>query len=304
MSNGEKTILVVGATGQQGGSVARALQADGWRVRALVRDPASPGAKGLSAIGIETVRGDFNDPASLAVAVAGVYGVFSAQPSSGQPQYGLTDADETRFGIALADAAHRAGVAHLVHNSVAGVGPDTGVGHFSAKWDVEEHIRGLPITSTVLRPAAFMEILLLPHFGLAEGTLSFFMRPGRPMQFIAVEDIGRIVAKVFADPAAFAGAAFDIAGDSLTGAELAERLSAATGRPIAYQLFPDAVLRDAPLLARLVELVESGPAAGGADLAALRRLHPGLLTFERWLQGSGQAALAALFPDRTGTQHR
>src|SRR5690554_6350854 len=119
MSNGEKTILVVGATGQQGGSVARALRAYGWRVRALVRDPASPGAKGLSAIGIETVRGDFSDPASLAAAVAGVYGVFSAQPSSGQPQYGLTDADEARFGIALADAAHRAGVAHLVHNSVA-----------------------------------------------------------------------------------------------------------------------------------------------------------------------------------------
>ncbi|MCI4655907.1 NmrA/HSCARG family protein [Sphingomonas aquatilis] len=294
MENLDRVILVLGATGQQGGSVTRALTEDGWAVRALVRDPTSERALALSAIGVETVAGNLGDLDSLKAAAAGAYGVFSVQPSSGQPEYGVTDEDEARFGASVAEAAQDAGVEHLVYSSVAGAGPGTGIGHFESKWRVEEHVRGLPLDWTVLRPTAFMEILLWPQFGLAERELTFFMLPNREMQFIAVEDIGRIAAKVFADRAAFRNQTFEIAGDSATGDDLAEKIGTAIGRRITYRRFPDPLLRDAPWLARLVELVEQGPAAGHADLDNLRSLHPGLLTFDAWLNKSGGALISSL----------
>ncbi|HEX8538135.1 MAG TPA: NmrA family NAD(P)-binding protein, partial [Cystobacter sp.] len=194
-----RTILVLGATGQQGGATARALVRDGWRVRALVREPASPRARALE--GVELVAGDMGDAGALAAAMAGAYGVFSVQPSSAQPQYGVTDQEEERLGIAVADAAGRAGVAHLVYSSVAWLGPDTGVGHFESKWRIEEHIRRSRLPATIVRPVTFMELLLEPHFGLTQGHLHFFTRPEQPLQLISVADIGRLVARVFADPA-------------------------------------------------------------------------------------------------------
>src|SRR5689334_17917978 len=130
----DETVLVFGATGQQGGSTARALVAEGWRVRALVRDPAKEAAKALEALGVELVRGDMRDRDSLARAVNGAYGVFSMQPSSGQPEQGVTDDDERSFGVTIADLSRAAGVRHLVYSSVAGLTGDTGVGHFHSKW--------------------------------------------------------------------------------------------------------------------------------------------------------------------------
>jgi uncharacterized protein YbjT (DUF2867 family) len=101
-----KTILVLGATGQQGGSVARALRARGWDVKALVRDVNAERATALGLRGIHLVQGDYTDMASIATAMAGAYGVFSVQPSSGQGiAYGVTDEDETRYGKAIAHMA-------------------------------------------------------------------------------------------------------------------------------------------------------------------------------------------------------
>ncbi len=80
----ENVILVFGATGQQGGAVASALLADGWSVRALVRDLKAPKARETASLNIEVVQGDFNDEASIRSAMTGVYGVFSVQPRSGR----------------------------------------------------------------------------------------------------------------------------------------------------------------------------------------------------------------------------
>lgn len=101
----------------------------------------------------------------------GAYGVFSVQPSSGQgAAYGVSDAQEVRYGTAVADAAVAAGVRHLVYSSANAAGPTpTGVGHFDTKSAIEAHVRGLPIVSTVVRPSAFMEILTLPGLGLDAG---------------------------------------------------------------------------------------------------------------------------------------
>ncbi|KMO38220.1 NmrA/HSCARG family protein [Methylobacterium aquaticum] len=288
-----RTVLVLGATGQQGGAVAAALRANGWSVRALVRDPDGGKAKRLSSTGVDVIRGDLDDPASVQAAIVGVHGVFSVQPSSGQgPTYGVTDEQEIRWGKRIADVALAAGVQHLVYSSVNAVGRGpTGMGHFDSKFAIEEHIRGLDLRSTIVRPAAFMELLMLPGMGLDHGYFSFFLRPEQVAQVIAVQDIGAIVAAAFAAPDHFAGRTIEIAGDEVTGAQLGEALSRAAGRTITYLRFPDDVLAGNAFLGRLAALVDDGRLAGNADIDALRREFGRLTRFDEWLSGPGKPLL-------------
>ncbi|MET0403583.1 MAG: NmrA/HSCARG family protein [Cystobacter sp.] len=277
-----RTILVLGATGQQGGATARALVRDGWRVRALVRDPASPRARALE--GVERVRGDMEDAGALAEAMAGVHGVFSVQPSSGQQKYGVTDQDEERLGIAVADAAARAGVAHLVYASVAWLGPDTGVGHFESKWRIEEHIRRSGQPATLVRPAMFMEELLGPGFGLTQGQFHFIMQPEQPLQLIAVADIGRVVARVFAHPARHLGQTLELVGDELTGPAIATVFGRVRGIEARYARLPAEALASNDLMRRLTDFADRRGMTNRADPAMLRELVPDLLSFEAWLR--------------------
>ena len=288
-----KAALVFGATGQQGGSVAAALRAEGWHVRALVRDLAAEKAKALQSSGVEIIQGDLADATSIEKAMSGVYGVFSVQPSSGQGEvYGVSDEDEVRYGKLVADAAARVGVQHLVYSSVAAVNSaKTGMGHFDSKAEVEEHVRGVGIPYTIVRPTSFMEILMLPGQGLDQGMFFSILRPGQSMQFIAVEDIGRIVAGVFAKPDRYASKTFTIAGDAVTADTLQEKLSRAAGTQITYMRIPDEVLEQNALLGGLARLLDEGPLAGDADLQLLRREFPGLLNMDQWLQGPGNPLL-------------
>ena len=291
----QRSVLVFGATGQQGGAVAAALRRMGRSVRALVRDPGSVKAQALAAAGVELLPGDLGDPASIAAAMKGVSGVFSVQPSSGQgAAYGVTDEQEVRYGITIADLALAQGVEHLVYTSVnaAGQGP-TGMGHFDSKTRVEAYIRSLPLRSTIVRPAAFMELLLLPGMGLDQGVFTFFLRPDQQGQIIAAEDIGRIVARIFTDPERFGGRTIEIAGDVVTGRALGEHLTHAAGRPMAYQRFPDDLLAQNAFLSRLAALIDDGRLAGHADLAALEAEFGRLLRFEDWLAGAGKPLLEA-----------
>lgn len=289
MTDSKNPILVFGATGQQGGSVVTALLQAGWPVRALVRDPASAKAAALRAAGATLLRGGFDDTAAMRAAMQGAHAVFSVQPSS--PGGAITDADEIRYGIAVADLAAETGIRHLIYSSGSAVrDAPTGMAHFDTKSRIEAHIRALPIAATIVRPATFMELLVMPGFGLDQGRFTFFNHRDQPMQFLAVEDIGRFVAAILADPARFAGHTLELAGDSLTGAEMEAAFTAAAGRPIRHQRFPDDVLRANPFLAKLTALVDQGPLAGHADLAALRRLNPRMRSFQAWLAGPGRAA--------------
>ncbi len=288
-------VLVFGATGQQGGAVAAALKAKGWPVRALVRDPNSTKAQQLSLSGVDVIRGDLDDPTSIRAAMSGAYGVFSVQPSSGQgAAHGITDEQEVRWGMTIADVAAAQRVGHLVYTSVnaAGKGP-TGMGHFDSKSEIEAHIRSLDLCSTIVRPASFMELLMLPGMGLDQGYFSFFLRPDQRGQVIAVRDVGTIVASIFADPGRFTGQTIEIAGDEVTGAELGDKLSRAAGKPITYLRFPDSVLKENDFLGRLASLVDDGRIAGSADIAALRQDFGSLTSFDGWLAGPGRPLLQA-----------
>lgn len=276
----EKQVLVAGATGGQGGAVARSLLDRGWAVRALVRDPEKPASKQLEALGAELAEGDLDDPASLREAARGAHGVFSVQAAD------LLNPDpqtEIRQGRNLAEAAASADASHLVYSSVGAVGRGSSVSHFDTKEQIEAHIGSLDIPTTVLRPVFFMEnwSYMLPQSENGERVGPFALGPDAPLQMIALEDVGRIAADVFASPDEFAGAVVEIAGDELTPTEIAEVFTRVDGVPTRFTHQPIEELRSfSEELAKMFAwLNETGYQA---DIPSLRERHPGLLNLETW----------------------
>lgn len=286
MSNSPE-FLVFGATGQQGGVVARALRAAGREVRAFIRNPQSDKAKALAAEGITLAVGDLFDRASIDRAMTGIRGVFSVQTSS--PSGLVTDEQEVAQGKAIADSAVAAGVAHLVYSSGGAAGKGhTGMGHFDSKSRIEDHIRSLPIAATITRPASFMEMLMLPGMGLNTGVFTFFMQRGQSMQMIALDDLGRINAQILRQPERYAGQALELSGQDVTGEYLEEAFSRAAGGPVRYQRFSEEFLAGNDFLRRLTALVDDGVVAGVADIPTLEREFGPMLTLDQWLSGPGK----------------
>jgi hypothetical protein len=149
------------------------------------------------------------------------------------------------------------------------------------------------MTTTIIRPMIFMEMLVRPGFGLDEGRLVSLIRPDHSIQLTAVEDIGRFVAAVFADKPRFGGKTLKIASDGLTGHELEVARSEAAGRPVTYERFPDDVLAANADLAHMAKSLEDGPLAERVDLKLMREINPALLTFRAWLAGDGRKPLDA-----------
>jgi uncharacterized protein YbjT (DUF2867 family) len=288
-------ILVLGATGQQGGATARHLIARGTHIRALVRATDTPAATALKDAGAELVLGDMADIGSLTSAMTGVSGVFSVQPPT---------SDEIQLGTTVADAAATTGIDHLVYTSVAGVDRADGIGSWSSKRHIEQHIRALGLPTTFLQPVKFMENLLSPRvLDAASGLLTEPWDPDTPTQVIAVDDIAAFAGLAFADPSTYAGQALEIAGDELSHKDMVTEMAAATGQAITYNhLTQEALAEQHPELAATyraaLDFVEKN---GGwhADIPALRVIHPGLMTFRAWLARTGAARINALF-GRTG----
>lgn len=286
MTDDKRPVLVIGATGRQGGSVTQALLKGGWPVRALVLDATGTASLRLRKAGIELVQGSFEDRDTVRAAMTDAYGVFSMLPGN------LTAADEVRHGVAIADIAAETGIGHFVYSSGASVGDElTGVPRFDAKPRIEAHVRNLPITTTIIRPMIFMEMLVRPGFGLDHGRLVSLIRPDHAIHLTAVEDIGKFVAAVFADKAQFGGKTITIASDRVTGRELETAFTEAAGRPITYESFPNDVLAANADLAHMAKSLEDGPLSEVVDLDAMREINPELLSLRSWLAGSGRGAL-------------
>lgn len=270
------TVLVTGATGSQGGAVARELLDAGWQVRGLTRDVTRDAARELELLGADMVEGDLDDRDSLDRAVEGCYGVFSVQQFW---EHGIEG--EIRQGRNLADAATAAGVQHYVQSSVGGAERDTGIPHFDSKWEIEQHLEGLDLPVTVLRPVFFMNNFEGMRDSIREGTLSMPLPPDAPLQMIAVRDIGRYTGVVLENPAEFVGAAMELAGDELPMDQVAETFSQALGREVRYEPVPlDAV--DSDETRGMFEwFVEEGYQA---DIASLRSTIPDLLDLRTWIE--------------------
>ena len=235
-----KLVLVSGATGQQGGAVARALLARGHRVRGMTRNVDSDKAKSLAGEGAEMVAGDFTDPQTLVAAATGVDAMFAMST----PFEGGMEA-EVRQGNALVDAAVAAGVDHFVFTSVASADKDTEIPHFDSKYEVEKHLATTGLTWSVIAPVYFMENLFIPQVldGVRAGKYAVPLPADVRLQQVALADIGAFGAHVVENRDVFAGQRVDIASDELTSAQSAEELTRVLGRPIVHFEVPMNQLR-------------------------------------------------------------
>ncbi|MEU0549985.1 NmrA/HSCARG family protein [Micromonospora sp. NPDC005979] len=261
-------VLVIGATGKQGGATARALLDRGVVVRALVRDVATDSAQALAARGAELVKGDLDDPASLLAAAQGMDGLFSIPfPDVANLQ---GDAELTR-GRNVVEAARRAGVAHVVHSSVSGAGDfhRSQPGWAEGRWDrhyweskaaIDEMVRtGGFAHWTVLAPSTFMENLVGWSYLFGDwssGTIITGFAADTQLPWVAVDDIGEAAAIAFTDPGRLDGLDVELAGDLLTMTEVAAILSEVTGRTISAPVLTPREAVERGLLPAMVNSVE------------------------------------------------
>ena len=289
-------VAVTGATGKQGGAVARTLLHRGHQVRALTRRPESQAAASLKMLGASIHEADLDDGAAVKRAAEGADAFFlMATP------YEAGVEAEIRQARTAAKAAKEAGVKHLVYSSVASADQDTGIPHFDSKREVEIYLRKLGIPFTIVGPVFFMENLVGPMFvqGLRAGTLSMPLPASRPLQVIAVEDIAAFVRVVLERPGEFQGKRIDIASDSLTGPEMAKALSRASGTDVGYSEEPLAPVRaQSADLARMWEWFDQ--AGYSVDVESLVRFYPevGWHDFRRWAREQDWSVLDVAGPEQ------
>jgi len=286
MTQADKTVLVTGATGRQGGAVLRHMLPKGWKLRALTFRADTTTVQRLASQGIEVVKGDMEDPSSLERATRGVYGVYSVQDF-----WSVGAKREVQQGKNMADAARKAGVEQFVYSSVGGAERNSGIDHWASKWEVENYIRRLGLPATMIRPAAFMENYYIDQveIGILKGKLMDPIRADKTYQTIASDDIGAFVALAFDRPKEFIGTELEIAGSELTNPEAAQVFSRVLGRPVKFRKLPMQVVRLA-LGKEFYQMFRWFNEAGfRANIPELRRKYPEvrLRTLEEWLREEG-----------------
>jgi uncharacterized protein YbjT (DUF2867 family) len=272
----QRKILVTGATGQQGGSLARLLLQKKHKVYALTRNTQSSAAQDLRNKGANIVKGDLDDSDSLQHAVKDVQSVFLM----GTPFEDGTEG-ETRRGKLMADIAKENNIEHLVYSSVASAEKNTGIPHFESKYKVEQHIKNLGIPHTIIGPTFFMENLLGP--GLEQGQLTLPLSPSSILQQSALENIAEFSALVLESRKPFLGKRIDIASDEVTGEQAAEILSNVLGYKIKYVAVPlEQVYRANEDMARMYGWYEK--VGTGIDITSLHQQYPEVkwLSFKDW----------------------
>lgn len=274
------SILVTGATGRQGGALARQLLMKGYRVVALTRQPDSPAAQALAQQGAELAQGDWEDTGSLEALVRKVDTVYAMTT----PYEAGLEA-EVRHGMNMVDAARRAGVRHFIYSSVAAADQHTGVPHFESKHEVERYLRRSNLPYTILGPTFFMENFAGPlvREGLESGVLQLALPPTHGLQMVALEDLARFTVHVIASHEDFYGERIDVASDEVTGQQAADLLSYASGHRVHYQELLLSQLRqeseDKALMYEWLERV-----GYHTDILTLRHTYPQVRwhTFEEW----------------------
>lgn len=278
--NAEESILVLGATGGQGGAVAAALGRRGVPIRALVRRAESAGAQRLVTQGAELTIGRLDDVDALTAAMSGIRAAFAMTT----PFESGTDA-EIAQGRTILAAAARARVPHLVFSSVASADADSGVPHFESKAVIERDLRDGDVPFTILGPTYFFENALSGLDELRAGVLDLPLPGDRPLQQLARRDLGEFAARVLTAPAEYVGRRVELASDAPTPEQMAAAFAAALGRPVEHRASDPSRIHNADMRAMWTFL--NGPGYS-VDLAALHAEAPDLAwtTYQDW---AGQA---------------
>lgn len=277
-NNAGKTILVTGATGRQGGAVARHLLSKGFAVKALTRHPDRAEAHLLARKGAQILEGDLDDAMGLRKAVEGAYGVFGVQ---NVVEHGFEG--EIREGRNLIDAAVAAGVRHFVYSNMASTNLDADMPLAPSKAAIEEHLKGSGLAFTILRPVSFMENFDLSREEIMEGKLRVPLPPNRKLQMIAADDVGAFAALAFENPSEYVGKALDIAGAEMTMPQVAQIFSEALGKEVVFEQvdLPDLAKSSPGLVPMYAWLADRGYQV---DIPSLRARYPWVKTLGEWVR--------------------
>ena len=303
----KKVIAVAGATGAQGGGLVRAILADphgGFAVRALTRNPSSAKAQALADAGAEVVTASVDDPASLRRAYAGAYGAFCV--TFFWDHY--SPERETAEAKTMAEAAKAEGLTHVIWSTLE----DTRkwvplsddrmptlmgkykVPHFDGKGEADHFFRDLAVPTTFLLTSFYWDNLI--YFGSGpkktpDGRYAFTLPMGdRKLPGIAFEDIGRCAHGIFKRGPALAGETVGIAGEHLTGTQMAAALTRAMGEDVFYNAVTPEVFRSfgfpgADDLGNMFQFKRDFEEyfCGARPLSVARDLNPQQQTFDQWL---------------------
>ena len=272
------TILVTGATGTQGGAVARELLKRGYQVRGLTRDTQSEKSQALAALGVEMVQGDYDDVDSITAALDGAAGLFAVTLF----WHGGYDA-EVAQGKMLVDEALKAGIGHLVLTSVAGADAKSGIPHFESKWEVEKYLHKAALNWTIIRPVEFMDNWGWSTDDFSQGRLVDPRQLESSHQWIAASDIGFFVGEAFEKPVDWIGVTQEIAGDQLTLGELQADLAEAYGQDFTH-IQPTWEDFEAEIGEEITQMYRWFENKGYAvDIEGLREQYPNLVTVPEFL---------------------
>lgn len=303
----KKIIAVVGATGAQGGGLVRAIMNDpgsGFTARALTRDVNSEKAKALAKLGVEFVAANLDDVESLTKSFAGAYGVFCLtnfwEHFSPEKEYAQVKAQ--------AAAAKKAGVQHVIWSTLEDTRkwvPLTDsrmptlmgkykVPHFDAKGEADQEFTKLGVPTTFLLTSFYWDNMIA--FGMGpkkgpDGVLTFTLPMGeKKLPGIAAEDIGKCAFGIFKKGRDYIGKTVAIAGEHLTGAEMAAAMSKAFGQPVRYNAVTPEQYRafgfpGADDLGNMFQFKQEFNDAfcGPRNPAVARSLNPALQSFDAWL---------------------
>jgi uncharacterized protein YbjT (DUF2867 family) len=291
----QRTYFVAGATGKQGGALARQLLARGQRVRIYTRNPGGAQARLLQRLGAELHPGGFEDAGPLERAMRGCAGAFAMATFT---ERGVEA--EVKNGRALVDAARRAGVPHLVYSSIAGADKLTGVPHLDSKVRVESYLGHAGVPYTIVAPVFFMEnwLTILPA-ALARGRITYPLPAQRLLQMVAVDDVAAFARMILEQPLGFENRRIEIAGDALPMETIARVLAAELGRHLPYEAVPlQAVWARSEALGRLCAWLDWE--GTHVDIERLRRRNPEAVftRFAAWARRQEWEPLLAPAPDR------
>ena len=277
-----KTIFVTGATGNQGGAVVKSLLNNGFKVKALTRNPVSPASKKLNGLGAEVVKGDLNDPSGFRNHLSGTYGIFCALTFAN----GINE--EIDQGIRLANLAKSYNISHFLYSSVIGADLQTGIPHWDSKLIIEKHIRQLHIPFTIVRPASLFENFLIPAVKqrILKGTLISPVSKNVLQQFIGTSDIGDISSKIFLQPEYHIGRTYSLYSEKMNLENASFIFSKAMGRKVKYQKMPMILARMlmGRNLSKMFRWLNMNYDVLVKDTSAARIEFPNMLGLGQWIE--------------------
>ncbi|XP_050002386.1 nmrA-like family domain-containing protein 1 [Alexandromys fortis] len=290
-----KIIAVFGATGAQGGSVARSiLENKHFAVRALTRDVSQKNALAFRDLGAEVVRCDLDDAASVEEALKGAHGAFVVTNFWDH----LSKEKEVCQGKLVADIAKRLGLKHVVYSGLENVDRLSGgklkVLHFDGKGEVEEYFWSIGVPMTSVRLAAYFEnfLTMWKPVKTPDGHYTLALPMGDvPMDGISVADVGAVVSSIFASPEEFVGKAVGLTAEALTIQQYADVLSRILGKDIRdAKITPEAYEKlgfpGADELANMFRFYHMKP---NRDIKLTHRLNPQIRSFSQFISDNQEA---------------